>query len=145
MNLEKAQKIIDDWSLAMKEDDGVSFYDSSRLPHPRDQIVFALLLGLKFLPDMRSEILGALAALARYQDGVGPAPISPEVVLPEVLSPEDLMGMLKQTASGQRDASEAERIIAGASDSAEAEKITALKQSYEARRARYFSMADRVL
>lgn len=140
MNLDKAQKIIDDWGMAMEEDDGVSFYDSTRLPHARDEIVFALLLGLKFLPDMRGEILSALAALARYQDGVGSEPISPEI-----LSPEDLMGMLKQTASGRRDASETERIIANASESSNVEKITALKQSYEQRRARYFSMADRVL
>ena len=145
MNLDKAYKIIDDLSVIMREDDGSSFYDSSLLPHPREDIVFALLLGLKFLPDMKSEIRGALAALARYQDGVGPEPIAPSDLPPKGLSPEDLVGMLKDTLSGRRDASEAEQLLASASESSKNGKLMALEQSCAEKRAQFFAMADRVL
>ena len=123
----------------MKFDDGASFYDSSLLPHSRDDIVFALLLGLKFVPDKREAIREALAALARYQEDVGPRPISPAL-----LKPENLMSMLKDAASGKRKADEAEQMISTASESRKNDKIAALEKKFEKDRADYWSMADRV-
>ena len=143
MDLGKAHKIINDLSVSLKEDDGVSFYDSKRLPHPRDEIVFALLLGLKFLPDTRNDVQAALTALARYQDGVGPEPLSPPA-----LSAEDLVGMLKATASGRRSANETERLIDRAAetvDDAEIERLSEFRQSYEEKRSLFLSMAERVV
>lgn len=82
------------YAAVMAETDGISFYDVSRLPQPKDDIAKALLLAIKLTGDndQRESLKVALNILARFQENVGPGQIRPSPQLPDGAntSPEEV-------------------------------------------------------
>lgn len=83
--MHQTQEIIKDYGTMIAETDGISFYDVSRLPHPKDTIAKSLLLAIKLTTDerQRESLTVALGILARFQEGIGEGTISPSPRLPE--------------------------------------------------------------
>lgn len=97
--IRETQEILRGYAQAVQHTDGMSFYDTTLLPHPKDNIAKALLLAIKLTSDEnhRENLKVMLALLSRFQDDVGENPVRPAPVLPEgdQATPEQIIRVIE--------------------------------------------------
>jgi hypothetical protein len=97
--IRQTEAVIKAYAAVMAETDGISFYDASLLPHPKDDIAKALLLAIKLTTDahQRESLQVSLNILARFQENVGEKQIRPSPHLPngDQTTPEELLKLFE--------------------------------------------------
>ncbi|MEZ0260976.1 MAG: hypothetical protein ACAH80_08200 [Alphaproteobacteria bacterium] len=128
--ISKTQDVIRGYANVMQEMDGISFYDISVLPHPKETIAKALLLAIKLSGDehQRENLKGALGILTRFRENVGKNPVRPSPPLPtnDETTSEDLAKLFE-------------------AHKPEAERYALLQEHAKAEETAFISMVDTLL
>ena len=135
---ERMQKVVQDFGAVIEEIDATSFYDVSRLPHDKDEILNSVLIAISINTDpvLQNSLEIVLMCLPRFQKGVGPESISS--------LPIDPAALLKAHEAGEISVKEIASKWIDARSGVDQEKLEMLRQKSEQETQKYLELIKQV-
>ena len=136
VDLERVQKVVQAFGVVLEEIDGFSFYDVSRLPYSKEEILRSVLVAIRVNADsaIQKQLENGLVFLAQFQEGVGPDPISS--------LPIDAPALLKAHQAGKISIQEMASKVANASEAVDQEKLAMLQRKSEQETEKYLRLIE---
>ena len=136
VDLKRVQKVVQVFGQVIEETDGTSFYDVSRLPYSKDEILRSVLIAIQVSTDpaIQKHLEIALVFLPQFQEGIGPDSISS--------LPIDAAALLKAHKAGKISVEEMASKVVNASEGVDQEKLAALQRKSEQETQKYLRLIE---